>query len=171
VRPERIAGLDQPLAAAARQPVGREQVLGHVGVEAGAEDPEPALDDERKRGRKDRHERNRARAKQPARQVVDPTDEERGRRRADDPEGDHGRGPLARQPHRRPADRDQSGEANRRRELGPGAPPAHRQDRLSHHRRGAQHEQEGRVGAGHPAASIDAGISLAAQAIGGSKDA
>ena len=38
------------------QPVGGQQVLGHVGVEAGAEDPEVPLDDERQRGGEQRRD-------------------------------------------------------------------------------------------------------------------
>ena len=59
VRPERIALAQQLGALAAGEPVGGQQVLGHVRVEAGAEDPEMAFGDEGERGREQGEEADR----------------------------------------------------------------------------------------------------------------
>ena len=57
VRAERVALGDQSFLAAVRDPVRREEMLRHVGVERGAQDPEAHLDQERQRAQDDRADR------------------------------------------------------------------------------------------------------------------
>ncbi len=100
VRADRVALLDQRRRARDRlgDPRGGEQVLGHVDVEAGAEDPEVALDEERDR---------------------DGDERDRGRDRALG-ELRHGRSRCAAAPPRRraPGPRSRSGRRALRREAG-----------------------------------------------------
>ena len=88
VRAERIALGDQSLLAAVRDPVGREEMLRHVGVERGAQDPEAHLDQERQRPQDDRADRG-------GQSVVEraPCGLEAKEGRADDGEDDRGAEP------------------------------------------------------------------------------
>ncbi len=59
VRTERIALVQQLRGVAFGETVGGQEVLGHVGVEASAEDPEMAFDGEWERGGEERPKRHR----------------------------------------------------------------------------------------------------------------
>ena len=151
MRAERIAVGDQPLAAAGGEPVDGEQVLGHVGVEPGAEDPEAPLDDERQRGERDRGERDRdRRAAAPRRrrataaaQVGAP----RPPRRATIATSAAVPSPGRRTVHQASAQSAASPTAGASRDHS--TPPAGDEDRLPDERRGAEQDEEADVGAEH----------------------
>ena len=154
VRAERVAWSSQALAAAVREPVGGEQVLRHVRVEPGAEDPEAALDDERERGdARGRSARPGPRSAAPSAPVSS---------RPAGPGRDRGRAPpsatIAAVPcpaaGPSPSRSRERGEADRRREPRPAPPPAGREHGLADDRRRAEDQQEGGVGPQHPRASI-----------------
>ncbi len=79
VRTERIALGDQPLGAAGGETVDGEQVLRHVGVEPGAEDAEPSLDEERQRGEREGRQLDRDATTQRRAKSLDSLDDEVGR--------------------------------------------------------------------------------------------
>ena len=72
VRAEGIALVQQLRAVAFGEAVGREQVLRHVGVEAGAEDAEVAFDREGERGRQEGAERDGGSSTQRLSPALDP---------------------------------------------------------------------------------------------------
>ena len=148
VRPERVALAQELRAGAVREPVGRQQVLGHVRVEAGAEDPEVAFDDERERSRRQRRQRHRStRPKGLPAPRTRPHRKASGRRRKRDEDG--GDRAVPGQPHRRPADRADQRQPDRRRQPGPAAHPAEPDRRLPDRQRGAAHGERCCVGPDH----------------------
>ena len=88
-----------------REPVARQQVLGHVGVEAGAEDAGVALHDERERSPRKREQRHRGADPKGLPRPLDPPPEEEDRPdRRDQNHESRGR-PAPWQPHGSPGDR------------------------------------------------------------------
>ena len=137
------------------EPVGRQQVLGHVRVEAGAEDPEVAFDGERQRGRRQGDQGNRPAGAQrlpaaldPAPQVEEPRRRQRQRRRSPRRRRRPAAAPSPSRPRRaapgRPRAPATTSAAARRARSPPGRSPARRRRR-----------QGGCVGPDHKAASLD----------------
>ncbi len=121
VRPERVALVQQLSALAVGEPVGSQQVLGHVRVEAGAEDPEVAFDRERQRGRQQRDQGDRPARPQRLPQALHPSPEIDDGRHHEDRHDDRRDDPVAPKSHRPPADRAEQRQANRWREPRPAA--------------------------------------------------
>jgi hypothetical protein len=145
VWPERIALGDQPLGLPARQAVDGEQVLGHVRVQTRPEDPEPGLDDERKRRCEQRQRRHRRSGPKIRGEVPDAGAQDDERDGAQNAERDQRGQALSRQAHRSPGDGDQRPEANGRRQPRPSSAPASHENRLTDEPREAEDEQKGRV--------------------------
>jgi hypothetical protein len=155
VWPERVALVQQLAALAVSQPVRGQQVLGHIRVEAGAEDPEVALDRERQRGRQQRDQRNRPARAQRLPHALHPSPEIGDRRHHEDRHDDRRDDTVAPEPHRPPANRAEQRQADRRREPRPAPSPAKADGRLPDRQRRRAHRQHRCIGPDHEAASLE----------------
>ena len=131
------------------EPVGRQQMLGHVRVEAGAEDPEVAFGDEGQRGRQERKNGDRGAGPQRLPRPFNPTAQEEHRCEREHEDRERGDRPLTRQPHRPPANGAEQGQPHRGRQPRPAALPAERDRRLPDSQRGGANRQHGCIGAEH----------------------
>ena len=152
MRAERIALGDQPLLSPVRDPVGREEMLRHVGIERGAQDPEAHLDQERKRPKDDRADRGWqsvvARASRRLEAKEGGADDREDRRCAEP-------GPGRRSQVRgEPRGRAQESQADGRGERRALAMSAGAEHRLTDDERSPQDECQRNVGAEHRAASL-----------------
>jgi hypothetical protein len=109
MRAKRIALLEQLGALTLREALGGEQVLRHVRVEARAEDSEDAFHCERQRGDAEREQGHWRPGTKCLPRPLDAPPEEEHRTHRHRPHGDRGEEALARQAHRRPADRAHQG--------------------------------------------------------------
>ena len=128
VGPERVALVQQLPSLTMGQAVGGQQVLGHVRVEAGAEDPEVAFDRERERGRQQRDQRDRPARAQRLPHALHPSPEIGDGCHHEQRHDDRSDDTVAAEPHRPPAERAEQRQADRWREPRP-APGAAESDR------------------------------------------
>jgi hypothetical protein len=155
VRTERIALVQQLRGLPVHQPICRQQVLGHVGVEARPEDPEVPFDGERERGGQERPERYRPADADRLPSPLDPPPQVNHRRHGEHENDNRGDDPIPRHPHRPPTDRAQQRQPHTRRQPRPAPPAAEPDRRLPDRQRGRADRQHGCVSPDHETASLD----------------